>query len=160
MRLLVRQGLTSRFQHSNPGHKLCSMILPVYDFIQKKMSESQIKAGKREFKCLAHDQQRLFSCLCSKVTVYRWKWQCCCFLLQHLCQWHLSLLSFIEFIDCSNSREWSLGHAEQLLFSCLCSKVTVYRWKWQCFFLTASASSPPDITIHRAGSQLKINKKC
>ena len=57
-RLLVRQGLTS-------------MILPVYDFIQKKMSESQIKAGKREFKCLAHDQQRLFSCLCSKVTVYR-----------------------------------------------------------------------------------------
>ena len=70
MRLLVRQGLTSRFQHSNPGHKLCSMILPVYDFIQKKMSESQIKAGKREFKCLAHDQQRLFSCLCSKVIFY------------------------------------------------------------------------------------------
>ena len=71
MRLLVRQGLTSRVQHSNPGHKLCSMILPVYDFIQKKMSESQIKAVKREFKCLAHDQQRLFSCLCSKVSVYR-----------------------------------------------------------------------------------------
>ena len=23
-------------------------------------------------------------------------------------------------------------HAEQLLFSCLCSKVTFYRWKWQC----------------------------
>ena len=70
MRLLVRQGLTSRVQQSSPVHRLCSMILPVYDFIQKKMSESQTKAGKREFKCLAHDQQRLFSCLCSKVTVY------------------------------------------------------------------------------------------
>ena len=25
-------------------------------------------------------------------------------------------------------------HAEQLLFSCLCSKFAVYRWKCQCFF--------------------------
>ena len=26
---------------------------------------------------------------------------------------------------------WYLGHADQLLFSCLCSKVTIYRWKLQ-----------------------------
>ena len=30
--------------------------------------------------------------------------------------------------------KWSLGHAEQLLFSCLCSKVSVCRWKWQWLF--------------------------
>ena len=29
---------------------------------------------------------------------------------------------------------WSLGHAEQLLFLCLYSKVDVYSWKFQCFF--------------------------
>ena len=33
---------------------------------------------------------------------------------------------------------WSLGHAEQLLFSCLCSNVAVDGWKYQWFFLTAS----------------------
>ena len=32
---------------------------------------------------------------------------------------------------------------------CLCSKGTVYRWKWHCLFFT------PDIRDHRAGSQLK-----
>ena len=38
----------------------------------------------------------------------------------------------------------SLGtvHAEQLLFSCLCSKVTVYSRKLQCFFRTSSTPSP------------------
>ena len=30
---------------------------------------------------------------------------------------------------------WSLGHAEQLLFSCVSSKVTVYRLEWQCVFV-------------------------
>ena len=33
---------------------------------------------------------------------------------------------------------WSLGHAEQLLFSCLCSNVAVYGWNWQCFFFDSS----------------------
>ena len=33
-----------------------------------------------------------------------------------------------------NSLSWSSGHAEQLLFSCLCSKVTVYGRKLQCVF--------------------------
>ena len=29
---------------------------------------------------------------------------------------------------------WSLGHAEQILFSCLCSNLAVYGWKWQWLF--------------------------
>ena len=45
MRLLVRQGLTSRVQQSSPGHRLCSMILPVYDFIQKKCLKVRPKLG-------------------------------------------------------------------------------------------------------------------
>ena len=40
-----------------------------------------------------------------------------------LCLWHMS-----------KCLSWSLGHAEQLLFSCLCSKDTIYKWKWQSFF--------------------------
>ena len=28
---------------------------------------------------------------------------------------------------------WPLEHAEQLLFSCLCSKVTNYKWNWHFF---------------------------
>ena len=32
----------------------------------------------------------------------------------------------------------SLVHAEQLLFSCLCSNVTLYTWKYQCFFFTTT----------------------
>ena len=47
---------------------------------------------------------------------------------------------------------WSLGHAEQILFSCLCSKVGIYRWKWQCVFLDSHRC---DFWVHRAGSQLK-----
>ena len=51
---------------------------------------------------------------------------------------------------------WSLGHAEQLLFSCLvCSKVTVYRWKWQWFFyIILITRAQPN---HRAGSRLNKN---
>ena len=45
MRLLVRQGLTSRVQQSSPVHRLCSMILPVYDFIQKKCLKVRPKLG-------------------------------------------------------------------------------------------------------------------
>ena len=48
---------------------------------------------------------------------------------------------------------WSLGHAEQRLFSCLGSKVAVYSRKLQCFFDILTLS--PDIRVHRAGSQLK-----
>ena len=53
-----------------------------------------------------------------------------------------------------------MGHAQQLLFSCLCSKVTIYRRKWQCVFLDLSSHSSTlssQFRIHWAGSQL--NKK-
>ena len=49
-------------------------------------------------------------------------------------------------------------HAEQLLFSCLCSNVALYRWKCQCFFWPSSIlllTLSCYIRCHRAGSQLK-----
>ena len=51
---------------------------------------------------------------------------------------------------------WSLGHAEQVLFSCLGSKVTVYSRKLQWFFFDILIHTrSTDIRVHRAGSQLK-----
>ena len=46
-------------------------------------------------------------------------------------------------------------HAEQVLFSSLCSKVAVYRRKLQWFFFDSHTLSC-DFWVHRAGSQLKI----
>ena len=53
-----------------------------------------------------------------------------------------------------NTKNYPLGHAEQLLFSCLGSKVTVYCRKLECFFLDHHTPSG-DTWVHRAGSQLK-----
>ena len=50
---------------------------------------------------------------------------------------------------------WSLGHAEQFLFSCLCSNVDVCGWKWQCLFFYHSSTLSCEWSNHRAGSQLK-----
>ena len=36
--------------------------------------------------------------------------------------------------------------------------VTVYSWKWQCFFGDILVTRSTDIRVHRAGSQLKIWK--
>ena len=38
---------------------------------------------------------------------------------------------------------------------CLCSKVTVYRSKWQCLFYLITCA--PGIRVHRAGERLVIN---
>ena len=47
-------------------------------------------------------------------------------------------------------------HAEQVLFSSLCSKVAVYSRKLQCFFLDRhSHTRSCEFRSHRAGSQLK-----
>ena len=55
----------------------------------------------------------------------------------------------------------SLSHSEQLLFSCLGSKVTVNSRKLQCFF--GPPHHPFTLTCyfrcHRAGSQLKMHTK-
>ena len=62
-------------------------------------------------------------------------------------------------------KKWSLGHAEQLMFSCLGSKVTVYSRKLQCFFWDIIISSITlscefrSLSYHRAGSQLIIENK-
>ena len=55
----------------------------------------------------------------------------------------------------------SSGHAEQVLFSSLGSKVAVYRRKLQWFFLDlllSSSTRSTDIRVHRAGSQLKMSE--
>ena len=60
-----------------------------------------------------------------------------------------------------NGLSWSSGHAEQLLFSCLGSKVTVYSRKLQWFFLDIiflDITLPCEWTNHRAGSQLKMSE--
>ena len=52
---------------------------------------------------------------------------------------------------------WSLGHAEQFLFSC--SNVAVYGWKVQCLFFDITTTTTTTLacewTNHRVGSQLK-----
>ena len=50
-------------------------------------------------------------------------------------------------------------HAEQVLFSSLCSKFAVYRRKLQCFFFDSSHHSTLTcyFRVHRAGSQLIIS---
>ncbi len=51
---------------------------------------------------------------------------------------------------------WFSRHAEQLLFSCLCSKVSIYSRKLQWFlFFDSHSTLSPDIGVSRAGSQLK-----
>ena len=67
-------------------------------------------------------------------------------------------LSSCQVVKLSSCQVWSLGHAEQVLFPCLCSKVAVYSWKWQSVFLDIIIISTlsTDITVSRAGSQLKI----
>ena len=60
--------------------------------------------------------------------------------------------------ESQESCEWSLGHAEQLLFSCLCSNVT--GWVKVAMLFSDSIiiiTLPCGITVHRAGSQLKTS---
>ena len=54
------------------------------------------------------------------------------------------------------SRESSLGHAEQLLFSCVGSKVTTnIAENCNAFFFDSLSTLSGEIRVHRAGSQLK-----
>ena len=73
-----------------------------------------------------HAEQLLFSCQSSKV-------------------------SSCQVAKLPSSIPWDSGHAEQM-FLCLCSNLTVYRRKWQCFFYTLSC----EFRVHRAGSQVII----
>ena len=64
--------------------------------------------------------------LCSKVSICQVVW---------LSGFQVFRLSGCQVVRLSRCQVWSLGHAEQLLFSCLCSKVTVYRWNGNGFWL-------------------------
>ena len=79
---------------------------------------------------------------------------------------HILSLSLSHSHSFSLSHSFNLSfnhsrHAEQVLFSSLCSKVAVYRRKLQCFFFDTLSTSTSTITltcefrVHRAGSQLK-----
>ena len=83
-----------------------------------------------------------------------------------------NLLSHFLTLTLSHSHSFSLSHsfnlsfnhsrhAEQVLFSSLCSKVAVYRRKLQCFFLDLIllVTLTCYFRVHRAGSQLKIKSK-
>ena len=81
---------------------------------------------------------------------------------------HSLTLSLSHSFSLSHSLNLSFNHsrhAEQLLFSCLCSKFAVYRWKWWLFltklfiyvFLDHISTRSCDWTVHRAGSQLKMS---
>ena len=122
----------------------------------EKMSERQTKAGNQEhsltltrshsftlsFTHSRHAEQLLFSCLCSKVTL-----SVSHSLIQSLLTCWTTLVFMSMFKSHSKFHTLSLTlshsfnlsftlsrHADQLLFSCLCSKFAVYRWKCQCFF--------------------------
>ena len=62
-----------------------------------------------------------------------------------------------EILKNLNGLSWSSGHAEQLLSSCLCSKVTVIAEDCNVFFYHHITLSW-DTWVHRAGSQLKMSK--
>ena len=57
---------------------------------------------------------------------------------------HSHSFSLSHYFNLSFNHSW---HAEQVLFSSLCSKVAVYSRKMQCFFLTSSTSSPSPVTL-------------
>ena len=59
---------------------------------------------------------------------------------------HFLTLTLSHSFSLSHSFNLSFNHsrhAEQVLFSSLCSKFAVYSRKLQCFFWTSSSSSPP-----------------
>ena len=152
------------------------------------MSECQTKAGNQislsqshslSFTHSRHTEQLLFSCLCSKVTlslshshtlshshyltlslsrshslIHSLSTCWTTFVFMSMLKSHILTLSYSLIHSLSR-------HAEQLLFSSLCSKHTVYCWKLQCFFFLALlllSTLTCYFRCHRAGSQLKMSE--
>ena len=94
------------------------------------ISLSHLTLSSHSFTHSWHAEQLLFSCLCWKVTLS---------------------LSHSLTLTLSHSHTLTLSHSFSLSLSTfltfLCSKVAVYRWKWQCFFLTWAAASPSPVTF-------------
>ena len=144
------------------------------------MFECQTKAGNQislshshslSFTHSRHTEQLLFSCLCSKVTlslshhvtISMSHFHTLTISLSHSITLHmLNNFCFHVYAQKSLSHSHTLSftlsrHAEQLLFSCLGSKVTVYSRKLQCFFWDLILSILTCyFRCHEAGSQLKI----
>ena len=100
----------------------------------KKMSKRQTLAGNQE---------------CMNVWMF---WTTFVFMSMLKTYSHTFSLSLSHSHSFSLSHSFNLSfnhsrHAEQLLFWCLGSNVTLYRWKCQSFFLTAAASSPSPVTL-------------
>ena len=79
----------------------------------------------------------------------------------------LLTLTLSHYLTLSLSHSFNLSfnhsrHAEQVLFSCLGSKVAVYSWKlqWFFFYLLLLITLSCDTWVHRAGSQLKTCALC
>ena len=123
-----------------------------------------------------HAEQLLFSCLGSKVSLTLFHFhQFRYFHYFHYFHYMLNNFCFYVYAQKSLSHSFTFTtfaifttfttftlsftlsrHAEQVLFSCLGSKFAAYSQKLQCFFWDLIlGTSPPDITVHRAGSQLK-----
>ena len=79
---------------------------------------------------------------------------------QHAEQLLFSCLCSKISLSLSHSHTLSFNHsrhAEQVLYSSLCSKVAVYSRKLQCFFFDSCITLSCYLRSHRAGSQLKID---
>ena len=72
--------------------------------------------------------------------------------VQNVPRINISSFEFWNFLVPIFCRTFLAGNQNRVvvLFSCLCSKVTVYRWKWQWVFWTSSSSSssPPDPLLY------------
>ena len=76
---------------------------------------------------------------------------------------HFLTLTLSHSFSLSHSFNLSFNHsrhAEQVLFSSLCSKVAVNSRKLQCFFLDLNTTSTLscEFRVHRAGSQRKMSE--
>ena len=105
-----------------------SHTLSLSHFLTLSMSHSH--SFTLSFTHSPHAEQLLFSCLCWKVTFSH----SLTLTLSHSLTLTLSHSHTISLSQCLTLSFTHSRHAEQLLFWCLCSNVTLYRWKCQWFF--------------------------
>ena len=141
-----------RFNSSGVGSN-CYCFCAIFLVIRNEILEKYLFVGKK--KCLNVRQKlgtgtltlslshylihSLSTCWTTFVFMSRLKSHSLTFTLFHS---HTLTRSYSFSLSFTLSR-----HAEQLLFSSLCSKVAVYSRKMQCFFLTSSSSSPSPVTL-------------
>ena len=116
--------------------------------VDNKMSERQTKTGKQEFQGLdvIENSEKLekrsldmLNNFCFHVYAQKSHSHSLTFSFSHSLAHSPTLSKFAILLSLSR-------HAKQLLFSCRCSKVTVYSRKLQCFFFT-TAPSPVSLGV-------------